>query len=296
MSAAALLDRLLGATRRVGHALVPPGRSPRLWRRAVRALKRAAVYDARDRTVTVQRGDLRGMRKYGPFCESDFAFVLGRFEPEVAAALRRHARPGMVAFDIGANAGHHTLLLAQLAGRKGQVHAFEPVPEDARCLEETVRLNALENVTVHPLAVANRTGSAEIAFAGPFDGAARLVDAVARRAHLAAGRRVLRVPVVSLDEFCAREGLGRVDLVKMDVEGAERLALEGMQAVLARHRPVMVAELWSAESIAAVPAWLAARGYGVTELVRWRGVVGGEMVETANILALPVAAPEEPHE
>jgi FkbM family methyltransferase len=286
MTAARLLDRLLIAVRRMGRALVAPGRSPRAWRRLVRALKRRAVFDAASRTVTVQYGPLRGMRKYGPFCESDFAFALGRLEPEVTEALRRHARPGMTALDLGANAGHLTLLLAQLVGREGRVHAFEPVPEDARCLEETMRLNALANVAVHPAAVADRTGSAELAVAGAFDGAARLVELAARNGA-ATDRRVVRVPVVSLDDFCVREGLERVDLVKMDIEGAERLALAGMEAVLARHRPVLVAELWGAESVAAVPPWLEARGYRVTVLTRWSGLAAGRPAETVNILAVP---------
>jgi FkbM family methyltransferase len=292
MTAARLLDRLLAAARRLGRAVVPPGRSPRFWRRLVRALQRSAVYDRASRTVTVQHGPLRGMRKYGPFCESDFAFALGRFEPEVSEALRRHARLGMTALDLGANAGHLTLLLAHLVGRNGQVHAFEPVPEDARCLEETTRINALPNVTVHAAAVADRTGSAELAVAGAFDGAARLVE-LATQNGAATDRRVIRVPVTTLDDFCAREGLERVDLVKMDIEGAERLALAGMEAVLARHRPVLVAELWGAESIAAVPPWLEARGYRVTVLTRWSGVAAGRPAETANILAVPAAPAAE---
>lgn len=286
MTAARLLDQLLAAVRGAGRVLVPPGRSPRLWRRLVQTLKRSAVYDAASRTVTVQHGPLRGMRKYGPFCESDFAFALGRFEPEVSEALRRYARPGMTAFDLGANAGHLTLLLAQLVGREGRVHAFEPVPEDARCLEETMRINALPNVTIHAAAVADRTGTAELAVAGAFDGAARLAE-LAVENGAATGRRLVRVPVVSLDDFCAREGLERVDLVKMDVEGAERLALAGMEAVLARLRPVLVAELWGAESVATVPLWLEARGYRVTVLTRWHGLAAGHPVETANILAVP---------
>ena len=79
--------------------------------------------------------------------------VLGTYEPEVAAVLRREIAPGNVCVDIGAHIGYNALLMARLTGKDGKVVAFEPVPENFKMLEKNVTLNALTNVQLEPLAV-----------------------------------------------------------------------------------------------------------------------------------------------
>ncbi len=282
-----LLESLLHTLRRWAHAAVPHGRSPESYRRFVRAIYRRLVYDPKTQTVMVRKGELAGAMKYGPFCEADFEFALGKYEPEIAAAFRQHCRPGMTVFDIGANAGHHLLLLSRLCGDAGHLHAFEPVPENVACLRETLRLNRLRNVTLHELAVSDREGLADFKFSGVFDGFACLEQGGhGRSAAQAMPGRSIRVQTIDLDAFCKRFGISRVDLIKVDVEGAELLTLRGMTRTLRIHRPILIMELWGAEHVAEGPRILAQLGYESRTLSSWQGWVGSELVETRNILAL----------
>jgi FkbM family methyltransferase len=278
----------LGAMRRLAHCVVPPGSSPESYRRVVRALQKGLVYDPKTQTITVRKGELAGARKYGPFCEGDFEFALGKYEPEVAAAFRKYCHPGMTVFDVGANAGHHLLLLSKLCGESGHLHAFEPVPENVNCLSETLRLNQIGNVTLHVLALSDREGTAEFKFNGVFDGFACLAQGGhGRSAGPEMPGKSIQVGTIDLDTFCERSAISRVDLIKVDVEGAEMITLRGMTRTLRVHRPVLIIELWGAEHVAQGPGILADLGYETRTLNSWRGWVGGERAETCNVLALP---------
>lgn len=283
-----LLESLLRTLRRWAHVVLPHGRSPESYRRFVRAIYRRMVYDPKTQTVKVGKGELAGAVKYGPFCEGDFEFALGKYEPEVAAAFRQYCRSGMTVFDIGANAGHHLLLLSKLCGPEGHLHAFEPVPENVACLSETLRLNRLSNVTLHELAVSDGEGTAEFKFNGVFDGFGCLAQGGhGRSADRAVPRGSIRVQTIDLDTFCERFRISSVDLIKVDIEGAELLALRGMTRTLRAHLPVLIMELWGAEHVALGPGILAKLGYETRTLSSWRGWVGGDLVETRNVLAVP---------
>ncbi|WP_137124730.1 FkbM family methyltransferase [Roseomonas sp. HF4] len=143
----------------------------------------------------------------------------------------RNVRPGQVALDVGANHGYYSLVLADLVGAAGRVHAFEPNPRLLDLLERTVALNGFWHlVGLHGVAVADLPGP-PMAFvateAEPKNG--RLLmpgEAVPD------GPGTIRtdVPVLSLDEAAP----GAVDFVKIDVEGAEELVWHGMQGLIAR--------------------------------------------------------------
>jgi len=246
------------------------------------------VYDPRLQIVTVRKGELVGAKKYGPFCDSDFDFALGKYEPEITAVFDRYCRPGMTAFDIGAHAGYHTIRLSKLCGPSGRVHAFEPVPENVECLRETLRLNRLRNVQVHELAVSDREGTAELITHGVFDGFACLKQGGhGRRERPTGDSRVLAVRTIDVDTFCPRFEIARVDLIKMDIEGAELLALQGMMRTLRRDCPILIVELWGTENLAEAPQLLSCLGYEVQILSVWRGLVQASSGETANVLAVP---------
>jgi FkbM family methyltransferase len=176
----------------------------------------------------------------------------------------------MTVFDIGANAGHHMILLSRLCGASGHVHAFEPVPENVACLLETVRLNGLRNVTVHPLAISDREGGAELKFSGVFDGFACLTQGDHGRSECQRAPRIsITVRTSDLDTICSKSGIARVDLIKMDIEGAEMLALQGMTRTLRRDRPILIMELWGTEHLSEAPRFLRRLGYEIQTLSLW---------------------------
>ena len=165
----------------------------------------------------------------------------GFWEMWVTEALRGIVRHGMVAVDIGANVGYHTVLLADLVGQGGQVHAFEPNPRMAGLLRHSMELNGFAGrVAVHAAPVASSSG--------------RMVRLVVPQgqpmnAHLASeewasderaadtGAAVHELQTVSLDDILAGQA---VDVIKIDAEGAELDIWRGMQAILARARHLSI--------------------------------------------------------
>lgn len=150
------------------------------------------------------------------------------YDAPVAAFLRERVRPGAVCVDVGANVGVYVLQFAHWSGPTGRVVAFEPNPGARAVLRKHVEMNGLdERVTVVPAAVGARSGEA-VLYAADADGMSRLGEpnrAIAERV------REVAVPVVSLDDYCAAEGLAP-DWLFIDIEGFEIAALEGARALI----------------------------------------------------------------
>jgi FkbM family methyltransferase len=150
-------------------------------------------------------------------------------EEQLLDAWRVAARGAAVVFDAGANAGIYSL--AALDAQPGAtVHAFEPTPEIAAGLRRTAELNGLARLVVHQSAVTNYDGQAILRRCGEAEGGNDGMNfIVPDRAEDGAER----VPAVRLDTVCAALGIERIDLAKLDVQGAEADALEGAAGLLA---------------------------------------------------------------
>jgi len=160
--------------------------------------------------------------------EAGGASVLANLcEPEQLARAASLVGPGDVCFDLGANVGLYTLLMAKRAAR---VVAFEPVPRNIRYLHRMVELNRLDNVLIVPLAVSDREGVAALD-PGENPTVGRLDDT---------GRQP--VGTVTIDGFAARFGLSPT-VLKIDVEGAELAVLRGAASLLRERRPRLLLSL-----------------------------------------------------
>lgn len=189
-------------------------------------------------TLTIQSGLLEGM-KFRRFMHTyNPAYFAGDYEQELQESFRSLIRPGQVVYDVGANVGFMTLVAARLVGPAGKVVAFEPGPRTARELRAQVRLNRLTTVTVVECAVSDRAGEAELVTS-----AYSVTASLASGPPEDAGPATRRVRTTTLDE-AARE-FGVPDLIKIDIEGAEILALEGARVLLRSRRPALVVELHS---------------------------------------------------
>jgi FkbM family methyltransferase len=188
-------------------------------------------------------------------------YWLGTYEPELEAALHDLVQPGMVAYDVGANIGYVTLLLTRVVGETGRVFAFEALPANVERLRANIGLNGLEaRVTVVAGAVTASEGPVRF-----------LVHASSGmgKAEGSAGRQAddypaeVAVPGLSLDEFVFKNGNMPPQVIKMDIEGGEVLALPGMRRLLAEARPRMLMELHGPESAQAAWEALTAAGYQI---------------------------------
>ena len=176
-------------------------------------------------------------------------------------------RPGSVAVDVGANIGVWSLLAAERQP-DARIHAFEPVPEVAARCRRHVALNELDTIVLNVSALAAEDGVA------PFY-AIRTVNTGASSLIRRRPADEITVPVVTLDTYVERARLDRVDVLKVDVEGAERLVFIGGRRTLSgADAPAIFFEVDERLCAAAgttpheVKQTLIEFGYGI---FRWRG-------------------------
>ena len=160
--------------------------------------------------------------------------VSGAYEPKIAEVFYRYVKPGMAVVDIGANIGYFTMLLASLVEPSGLVVAVEPNPENIRLLEASRRVNGFDQVLVIQAAAGRQVGllALNVSFSnGTTTELPNDLDAIF------ASRPV---PCFALDGILPRDR--RIDLVKIDTEGAELNALIGLSGTIDRDHPVIVSE------------------------------------------------------
>jgi len=198
-------ERIAGAAAR----LIPDG-APRRW---LRAAYRATL----GRRAVVSH--LPGGEEVRLL--SEYRFVT--WNPAEYQAFRDAVRPGAVALDVGANVGAYSILLGRWVGAEGRVYAFEPSPETFAGLARHLALNGLAEVVTPVAAAASAATGRGTLSGGGVSGANRLD----------AGGTGPSVETVSLDDFCAREGVVP-HFIKIDVEGAELDVLRGARETIRR--------------------------------------------------------------
>jgi FkbM family methyltransferase len=164
---------------------------------------------------------------------SRMVYLFGSWEEPVTRCLCANLLPGMTAVDVGAHIGYFTLVMAGRTGTTGRVFAFEPNPEVQKYLRENLRRNGCSQVTVCPVALFRDEGS------GTLEGS----DGLNARLTPHADSRAGGVTMAVFDRFAPTQGIAGVDLVKMDVEGAELDILLGMRRLLSEDHPSFVIEV-----------------------------------------------------
>jgi len=159
--------------------------------------------------------------------------TFGAFESLETEVVKKLIKKGDVVLDIGANVGYYTLIYAKLVGEGGKVFAFEPDPDNFALLEKNVEVNGYRNVVLIKKAVANKTGVVRLYLCEDNKGNHRICDA-----HDA--RESIEVEAIRLDDYFEAYD-GKIDFIKIDIEGAEQEALLGASSLLTRNEDVKVA-------------------------------------------------------
>lgn len=202
--------------------------------------------------VTIRRGHLRGKR-YRLNKYTSLTPLFGAWEKDSQRVFEAFVSSGNVVYDLGANTGIHSLHLSQLVGANGLVYAFEPMPPNVEEIELVVQLNKIENIEIVAKAVSDQSGM--FAFAPshhPKTGSLEF--------NASSGMTTINVPVVTIDELVA-SGLRKPDFLKIDIEGGEGAALEGMERTAKEHYPTMYIELHNPTQDLRVGGFLARHGY-----------------------------------
>ena len=154
----------------------------------------------------------------------------GTYEPFTRGLCLESLEPGMVFLDIGAHVGLYSLPASKRVGHQGRVIAFEPHPSNRSLLMENIDRNHVENVTVVPAAVSDEPGQMHLQVSTFNPGDHRLYR------ERSSGVQTVETAVVSVDSWLESAGMETVDMIKMDVQGAEANVLAGMRRTLASSR------------------------------------------------------------
>jgi FkbM family methyltransferase len=279
---------------------IRPSRALRRWAASLATSRRAAALRRRAHEAELPAviSDERGLRFEMRTAEELERFALdGHVESDELRVLAAYASDGMMAIDVGANFGVVTATLAASVNPGGAVHSFEPLAAARARLERTIELNALGNVTVNQTAVTDRTGEVQLFDYGPgYESWATLVPR-----EIETGTQTLRaappesIPSVTLDDYCQQGSIGRVDILKIDVEGAEERVLRGAARLLEDGRVDLV--MVEVADTTLMPA--GTRAHALLDLLERRGLwtyrleggrlrpfrVAGEQTTLANVFA-----------
>lgn len=170
----------------------------------------------------------------GSLQRKHFLFFARDYELPTQNYLKRTIKPGMTVLDIGAHTGFFTLLLADLVGNKGKVYSFEPCRRHVQLLRENVSMNNLHWVDINPLALSDKAGKAVLHLNPVNDGGHSLGDLSGSPDLLGRDAEELSeiVETATLDDFVKKKNIQNIDFIKLDVEGAETLVLEGARGTL----------------------------------------------------------------
>ena len=235
------------------------------------------ILDSRwtQKTAEVQFEEHR-LRLYSTYWWSDVSQPV--FESEIVpyfTALGSHFKPSVI-IDVGAASGHFALMAARLFPG-ATIHAFEPSERQGILLSRNAKLNQIGNLQIQPLGLWNRAD--QLAFRT--NGAESSIESVSRfRGRLPF---LEKVTVLPLDQWARNARPGKIDLIKMDAEGAEIEILEGAQAVLQRDRPQLLVQAYhlrdGVRTLEPCASILQKLGYDTREFVTGSGLLHAKWPE-----------------
>lgn len=166
----------------------------------------------------------------------------GVYEPVTMRLIEDHLTPAGTFIDVGAHIGLHSLRAAGKVGPNGKVISVEPNPDTLRELRRNIALSKLNQVVVQPVACSDKESTLDL-FAGSLANTG--MSSLSKRTAEAEGEsgRQFKVRARPLDDIVAESGLQRVDVIKIDVEGAELFVLKGAMHTLQRFHPFLVMEV-----------------------------------------------------
>jgi FkbM family methyltransferase len=209
-------------------------------------------------------------------------FVLGRFEPSTVAAFRRYVKPGATVLDIGANIGAQTLQLARLVGPNGRVLSFEPTDFAFAKLRRNLELNPQIAGQVTALQYFLTAGDRNALPHSVYSSWALPRSADAHEKHLGLRMATAGARGAALDRVLAEQGVERVDLVKLDVDGFECDVLAGASDMIRRDRPTFVMEI--------MPYGLVEQGASLEQFLSFFLPFGYRLYDERTEAALPTDA------
>jgi len=211
---------------------------PRRYRRVLAAFDQQDLHSSmsvRWGPEDVRLREVAGVSLYLDDADLSVAQVIaaGAYEPHLIKFFQLFLREGMKVVDAGANVGLYTMISARAVGPRGRVWSFEPNSENCRFIVASAAANGFENIELFPVALGSERGFVYFTSAIGSNGG---MQELAKNNALDPSCRI--VPQLRLDDIA----IPNLDFMKMDVEGAEALLMQGAEHTLERCRPVIVSE------------------------------------------------------
>lgn len=165
-------------------------------------------------------------------------FLFGVYEKNTVSLIQQKLPKDGVFIDIGANIGCHSLIAAEQAGKLGQVHAFEAIQSTFQAFKKNIELNDFKNIHANHLAIYNKETTIEL-FLGNADNMG--MSSVYGRNEISSQKET--VQAITLDSYIENNQITRVDFIKIDIEGSELTALNGMKNTLSTFKPILLIEI-----------------------------------------------------
>lgn len=200
--------------------------------------------------LPIIQGPLKGCRWIVD--SSDFGCWLGSYEFPKQKAFASFVREGDVVYDLGANVGFYSLLVARLAGKTGTIFSFEPFPRNIFYINRHIALNNIKNIKIIEAAVASKNG--EGFFTSSESPSAGMISRQ---------ESDIKIKIISLDSMLEGGHVLPPDVIKMDIEGAEYEALLGGEGLLKKYMPVIIFATHSPELRISCINFLKGIGYSV---------------------------------
>lgn len=158
-------------------------------------------------------------------------YYQGFSEPDTAQFIQKILKPGMTFVDIGAHIGEYTLLSAEILGDSGHIYAFEPQPKIYSLLESNIKVNHLKKISIESCALSNQEGNVQFTIFSEPSVSSIKTDLPNSSEQNYRITNTIQVPTITLDSYF--ESLeNQIDLIKLDVEGAELMVFQGANKYL----------------------------------------------------------------
>lgn len=150
--------------------------------------------------------------------------INGIYEEFATMIVKKIIKKGDVVIDLGANIGYYTLIFARIVGENGKAYAFEPEPLNVSLLKKNVEVNGYENVIIVNKAISNKTEKIKLYIDDENQGGHTLSATNTKS-------KSIQIETVTLDNYF-KKGSNKIKFIKMDIEGSEARAIDGMQCML----------------------------------------------------------------
>ncbi|OQA00073.1 MAG: 2-O-methyltransferase NoeI [Bacteroidetes bacterium ADurb.Bin408] len=205
-------------------------------------------------------------------------FFFGHYEVEKEETRfwKSLVKENDIILDIGANIGYYSLMASKRI-KGGKIYAFEPVNQTYAKLIKNIELNNFQNIVPVNKAVSNKEDTIEIYVANNKNTG---TSSITNHIHFCGEKQ--KAVAITIDSFVNENKLPKIDLIKIDVEGAESLVIEGMQESLAKFNPYILIEL--------IDERLKAAGSSLIQIYDFLEKIGYKPFQINNDLKLAPAA------